>query len=133
MPIDAMFMDDPPDVSCPTVYATRRRTISLIPPAGVLSVTACLCQLTKKRSSNGLRPSVNIAGTEIEGTEELPTATDGEPSGAPEPATAIADRKWDCRRLFPNGQSKIIAATPSDAAGLHTVDPRAGYRTAACS
>ncbi len=31
MPIDAMFRDDPPDVSCPAVYATRRRTISLIP------------------------------------------------------------------------------------------------------
>jgi hypothetical protein len=31
MPIDAMFMDDPPDVNCRAVYATRRRTISLIP------------------------------------------------------------------------------------------------------
>jgi hypothetical protein len=46
-------------------------SISLIMPLpGVLSEMARLCQLTKKRSSNALRPSVNIAETEIEGTED---------------------------------------------------------------
>src|ERR1039458_5354883 len=46
MPIDAMFMDDPPDVSCPTVYATRRRTISLTPRLTV-EQTAQACDLAR--------------------------------------------------------------------------------------
>jgi transposase len=60
-------------------------------------------QIVKQCVEVGLVQGKHLS--EIEGTEELPTATDGEPSGAPEPATAIADRKWDCRRLFPSEQN----------------------------
>jgi hypothetical protein len=93
---------------------------------GIERITDCLSFGARDTLLNKPVVAFGIARAEIEGTEELPTATDGELSGAPEPATTIADRKWDCRRLFPNGQSKIIAATSSDAAGLHTVDPREG-------